>query len=298
MPSKLQKKRWRRVGIAFLLVVGLWLGMCFGLARMYIGHQSSTGKSLTNVANLDSVEIPAATYSIPAFASKALIDDQFVGNTVFICVHGYGGSPAAWEPLVARMNTPEFGFVVPWMAGHGANPRPNVTFGAEESREVEACIRWVQSRTRKEQPKIVLVGVSLGAATCWHVAASMGSTVDAVVSEASFSDFEQTQDRWFNLMFPGARTVLAPVPFFAEKMMNGDVAKLRPYEDALTRRGFPDLIFHDEKDLLMPRSNAEALSEASGRPIWDIPGAKHAAGLGVAADEYARRLRELAHQLQ
>ncbi|MBL8086749.1 MAG: alpha/beta fold hydrolase [Chthonomonas sp.] len=275
-----------------LLVLSVYGGACCALAWFYVSHRSPGGAP--EVAGVSSVSIPLPKYALPVFASDSLLQDRFDGSVVFVMVHGYGGSPRSWQALAREfVGNESVAVVLPWMAGHGENPCSRVGFGRPEAQEVIGTVKWVREKVGP-RPRIVLVGVSLGAAACWLASEDLEDEVYAIVSESTFASLDETSARWLDLVMPKGSIVLRPVLWISELLSGSRASTVRPVDAAASWRGRPGLIIHAQDDILMPQDNADRLAAASQLKVWVVPHAGHAQVVKVAAPEYARRILELA----
>lgn len=275
-----------------LWVLGLALGYlaaCWVLARWYVGPRHyRVPFSLPDTAHLD---IPGPGYVLPIVANRALIEDRSTSEAVFVLMHGFGGSQHSWQDIASRLLKRGYDVVVPALRAHGPNPCPSRGFGPAESEEVLAGVRWVRARrSQGPRPKVVVVGLSLGGSAAWLASQKAPDQIDAVVSDGAFARLDQATDRWFSLILPGGPWVLRPVVWMAGWMTGVRPSDVRPIDAAARWKGKPCLVIHAGQDRLIERSHAEALSQAAGCPIWDVPEATHTQCKKADPEGYVRRL--------
>jgi pimeloyl-ACP methyl ester carboxylesterase len=276
-------------------VLGLALAYCLGvfwLARIYIHPGTSvapTPKGLTDVS------LPLSPYSVPLWVSKGLTGKPPKSKTVFILVHGYGGDRSSWKDTAHDLMAKGYEVVLPEMPGHGANPDPTCGFGIKESKIVLATIRWSREQM-KDDPKIILVGLSMGGAACW-LASQQDPTVSAVITEGSLTHLEQTTDRWFEKILPGGSLLFTPVKKLATRMAHVDLDAVDVVGAAKAWHGRPSLVIQGDEDRLISMEDAKELSKALGCELWIVPGARHAHCYRLARKTYLNKLVQIAESI-
>jgi pimeloyl-ACP methyl ester carboxylesterase len=208
-------------------------------------------------------------------------------SPVFVLVHGYGGSQAGWSEVASLLHTRGFGVVIPAMPGHGSRSKEQSGFAVKESEIVVDTVEWVHERVGGE-PKVVLVGISMGGAACW-LATEKNTAIEAVVSEGSFARLGPATKQWMNRRAKGAHIALYPVTLMARRMSGVDPATVNPVESA-AKWGGKSLVIHGEHDALFSTDDARELAEASGGDLWIVEGAGHAHCSSVDLEAYVDRL--------
>lgn len=274
-----RKRRWRRliyffVGLSLAYVTG-----CYYLASKYVRPGTTNeGPPPRDFAQ---------TTGINAWASK--IEP---GQSIYILVHGYGGSQFGWNDVADGLKDMGVGVVIPALPGHDNRTDETSGFALKESQIVLDTVQWARARAGKDV-KIVLVGISMGGAACW-LASERDPTIHAVATEGSFARLEPATKGWFNRKAPGASTYLSPVIWFAKRMSGVDPALVNPVEAAAKWRGKPSLVIHGDEDQLFPVENGKELATASGGELWIVEGATHAHCSDMNVREYVFKLAELA----
>lgn len=141
-----------------------------------------------------------------------------------------------------------------------------------------------------KEPRIVLVGVSMGGAACWIASGLEPDWFQAVVTEGAFARLDWASDRWFAMLLPAGHVILRPVRWFAEAMSGVRTSSIAPVTDAAKWRGRPALIIQCEFDSLIEARHAEALAQATAAPVWTVPATGHAQGYSAAPQDYLKRL--------
>lgn len=291
----MNKRRVGRNAAAILLVgAGLYGFLCNSLADLYV----SPSRRISERPEIGVAErlLPLLGKDTPAWVTSELAMGQ--GHpTVFVMVHGYGGSRTTWSEIITQLHRHHISGVAPCMPAHDSSPETTVGFGQKEARVVRDTVDWVRSQYPKDQqPKVVLVGISLGGSACW-MAAAEGAPVDGVITEGAFARFEEAMNQFFDSRVPLGSKIFRPVIWLAKRRTGIDPALINPVEAAAKWKGKPALVIQAEKDQLVLRSHAERLSKAAGCPMWIVPNCGHAGCKAAAGDEYLSRLVAFAKSL-
>ena len=273
----------------FLLgLLAAYLVFCALAARGYLRPARETYPAPEGV-------LEAKVGKTPVWATPGLLDGR-PSRVAFVLAHGYGGTRATWNGLLKDLQKAGIDAVVPAMPGQDANPDPTVGFGRKEARTILECAAWAREKGAK---RVVGLGISLGGAAMWLASEEEPETLDGVVSDASFAQFDEAMNRLFSyrLPFPGGATLLTPVVWFARGMSGIDPTKIRPIDAAAKWRGKPALVIQGDADQLIVPSNGRRLSEAAGCPLWLVPGANHAQDYLTDPEGYAKRVIAFARGL-
>lgn len=170
-----------------------------------------------------------------------------------------------------------------------------ITFGAREHRD---CLRWVDylvARFGKEQ-KIILTGVSMGAATVMLAAGKpLPENVVCVLADCGYSSAPE-------IIKKVLRTDLKlPVPVFYPMIVIGafvfghfNVTRISPAR-ALTHATVPVIFIHGDNDLFVPHTMSEACFAACAsekKKLVILKNAGHALAFPHSPDAYYQALRD------
>ena len=239
------------------------------------------------------VQVPSVHGLVPTWASPRLAEGKG-GPVVFVMAYGYGGDREYWSDQMQALPRLGYECVAPSMPGQDASPDATVGFGVKEATMVLDTVKWVRSQYKKP-PKIVLWGLSMGGAAVW-LASEQDPTVDAVVSEGAYSRFDEAMNNWLNRKIPGASVFLRPMILMASAEAKLDPAKIVPLHSAEKWKK-PALVVQGADDKLIPRHQAEELSQAANCALWLVPGAAHAECYTVARKEFLERVVKLTKEL-
>jgi pimeloyl-ACP methyl ester carboxylesterase len=291
MQSNPPKKRWlRRLRIA-LVVFGGYAFLCVYLAHVYV-HPRRPGP-LLRPYSIKEISIPSGKGPVPTWVTPRLATGA--GKpVVFVMAYGLGGDRENWSDQMLSLSKLGYECVAPSMPGQDASPDDGVGFGVKEATMVLDTVKWVRLQYKKP-PKIILWGLSMGGAAVW-LASEQDPTVDAVVTEGAYSQFDEAMNNWLNRKLPGSSFYLKPMIWLASYQANVDPAKIIPRNSAAKWRK-PALVVQGAEDQLIPMHQAEDLSKAARCPLWVVPNATHAQCWPTARKEFLKKLTDLAKQL-
>jgi fermentation-respiration switch protein FrsA (DUF1100 family) len=152
---------------------------------------------------------------------------------------------------------------------HGDSGTARVSFGYNERLDAEAAIQFLRTNERSED-RIVLFGISMGAATAL-LAAAETTDVAAVISDSSFLSFKDTVDHHVKLFLRlPAFPLSQELRYLIEWRAGFDGSRLDAL-DAVRRIGDrPALFIAAAHDKRMPPELANKLFQASTSPKRDL----------------------------
>lgn len=215
-----------------------------------------------------------------------------------IIVHGYGDAKVgaiAWAPVFREMG---FHVLAIDLRAHGQSAGSNTTAGYHERYDLEQVIRQLRDMHPHALGRLVLFGVSLGAAVVAATAAEGTDGIDAVILECPFADFRIAAVSHGNRMsLPLVR--LQPLAVkLAQRIAKVDFAAVAPVA-TLPHVACPIMIIHDMDDPFVSSADIASMDQALSRrsrhapqaTVWKAPGAYHAMALATAPDEFQNRVR-------
>lgn len=220
----------------------------------------------------------------PTWVSKNLGEST---TAVLVAVHGYGGHRGTWSELFERLPDQGVAILAPALPGHEANRKPPCTFGDQEKYLVAEVVR--EARRKAPHAKIVLLGLSLGGASCWLATDLVGHEVHAVISESAFTQLEPAIERWLSQGGSFGAFLLRPIIGMAQAQSGVRASKVNPIESAGRWKG-PALVIHAELDRIAPRSEAERYLRATNGDLWVVPNSSHSQCLRTDPRGYVERI--------
>lgn len=199
-----------------------------------------------------------------------------------VFVHGYHDNWRAGLAYARRLAEAGFNLLLVELRAHGASGGDWVGCGWLDRRDLVAWARWVVGRAG-EGASVVLMGISMGAASCLMATAEqdLPSQVRACVADSGYTDFWRTAENVVERGSFGTPPVPAhPLLDVARRRLmrspgGYDIKLARPV-DALARSRVPVLLLHGESDRVVPPHMANELAAAgTGHELLTFPGAGH-----------------------
>ena len=211
-----------------------------------------------------------------------------------IVVHGYGCTQENSWYIAANYLKMGYHVLTPDLRGAGKSEGRYLTMGCRESEDIAAWTRLIAER--HPQAKIVLHGVSMGAATVMMAAARPDLPGQAV---ACIEDCGYTSA--FDLLVHQITASFGLPAFPAMNLLDWRCRKVAGFSlheadplEAVRHSSLPILFIHGTKDTLVPPDMAEALYEAADAPkkqLLFIDGAIHAASSQQDQEKYFQTIR-------
>ncbi len=206
-----------------------------------------------------------------------------------ILVHGYGDHSEGMGIFAKHYLEQGIHTLIPDLRGFGASEGSYVGFGYDERLDMIEWIYWLLRRDH--EAKIVLHGVSMGAATVLMTSGEhLPACVRAIIADSSYSDLRD------ELCRVNAANADNPIPFsvtyellrLETKIRAGyDMEDCSPVE-AVRRSDTPTLFLHGDGDRLIPVSMVTRLYEEARceKHMAVFPGADHIRAVVTNAEEY------------
>jgi fermentation-respiration switch protein FrsA (DUF1100 family) len=206
-------------------------------------------------------------------------------NPVILFFHGNGEIAADYNDIGPLYNRMGINFLVADYRGYGrSNGRPTITAMMRDAHVIFDYVRnWLKERGYTGG--LIVMGRSLGSASCLELAANYIDAIDGLIVESGFAYVRPL------LMLLG---------------INMEAAGIREedgFRNADKIAGFskPTLIIHGEYDQLLPLSEGTALYEASkaeNKRLLVIKGATHNDILLRGMKEYTEAVKELVEKIK
>ena len=177
---------------------------------------------------------------------------------------------------------------------HGESGGAMATYGWLERNDTRAVIDALEAT---EHPAhLFALGESMGAGIALQSAA-IEPRIEAVVAEAPFASLREASYDYAGLQeYPGrGKTLFAPgawVMLSRGGKLAGFSANGVSAERAVAVRGVPVLLICDGADTTLPCRHAQRIYDAASGPksLWKVPGAFHTGAIGLAPEEFRRRV--------
>lgn len=210
-------------------------------------------------------------------------------------LHGLGDNRLGMEGVARLLVAHGFTVLLPDARGHGESGGALATYGLLERNDIHEWVDYFETAVR---PRCVYgLGESMGAAELLQ-SLEVEKRFCAVVAESSFSTFREiAYDRMGQPFGFGpwvGRIVLRPlveIAFLRARWKYGlDMRGVSP-EAAVAQSRTPILLIHGQVDGNIPVRHSRALHRLDPRTVlWEVPGADHCGAMGVAPQEFERRV--------
>ena len=231
---------------------------------------------LWSITSADGLKL-VATYFAPDVPSRRWA----------ILVHGYGRNQRfAWD-YAAEYLAQGYNVVTPDLRASGLSEGEYLTMGTKESEDI---VLWAQEIAKHDDAaKIILHGVSMGAATVMLATAQEPPNVVAAVEDCGYTSaytmFTAQLDKLFGLPpFPIMNCVDV-----VSRIKTGTALSAATPVEAVKSTKVPMLFIHGDVDELVPFAMMGELYDASAAPVKEqyvVRGAGHADAKRAAPAEY------------
>jgi alpha-beta hydrolase superfamily lysophospholipase len=256
-------------------------------------------KAMPGTARLDRPEVSARLFHprrdpIPPDAMVAAKDGvrlavrtHLVNPSLptLLLFHGNGEVASDYDDLAPLLAKVGFNLVVGEFRGYGNSQ--GVPQASHLAGDAEDVLHWLKNTLAAKgyQPRLAVMGRSLGSVCALSLAGDSPDDFDALVLESGFAD---TLPLLVTLGVDTHRFGLTEADGFHNLEHAGRFTK-------------PTLIIHGGSDTLIPSAQAQRLyaaSSAQDKRLLLIPGAGHNTLLAVGAEAYLAALAELARKLR
>ncbi len=206
---------------------------------------------------------------------------------IAIMMHGYHGSSArdfSKGFFVAK----EYGMNILLIdqRAHGKSGGAATTFGYKESRDCRSWCEYIVSLYPKNQ--IVLFGVSMGASSILQASVlKLPDNVRAAVADCPFMSAKEIIKKIISDIGMPAYLIY-PLVYLGALIFGRFDLKKASVIDNISRTKLPTLIFHGDKDSLVPYRMSSIIFDRinAKKDILIVEGAEHAMSCLIAPEEY------------
>jgi pimeloyl-ACP methyl ester carboxylesterase len=190
-------------------------------------------------------------------------------NAVLLCTHGLFRNRVEMLPIAMAACKSGYGALLYDSRSHGSSGKAKVSFGYFERNDVLAGIQYIRRRYQdaSDQPRIALMGISMGAVTTLAAAAE-SKNYSALILDSPFSSLRETVADHTWLFFKIPRYTFASLFLFWFEQLTGFNSDLLDSHSALQRASpVPLLVIGSEGDRRIPAGIARSLYEESRAPL-------------------------------
>jgi hypothetical protein len=239
----------------------------------------------------------AAITSVDGYPLRAwLIHPESANGSVVLLLHGVADNRLGLSGQTAFLLRHGYAVLLPDSRAHGASGGPIATYGLLERDDIHRWIIWLRAN---QEPRCVFgLGESMGAAQLLQSLTAENGFC-AVVAESPFATFREiAYDRmgqYFGIGPWFGQTILRPVVelsfLYARWKYNLNMEQVLP-EDSAAASSVPILLIHGTLDNNIPLRHCQRIlaRTTSHAALWEVAGADHTASLGVAPEEFERRV--------
>jgi pimeloyl-ACP methyl ester carboxylesterase len=236
-----------------------------GLEKLKVLLTGATAARADNSVTPASLGLPFKTSLIPGGSTETLEVWELPssGRHWVLMFHGYRSSKSALLEDAQAFHRKGWNCLMVDLPAHGGSSGDSTSIGYNEGKDVAKACDYARHALKAD--KIVLFGVSMGAASILRGIGRNGVQADAIILEAPFDRFSDTVKNRFRLMglpsFPAAQALL----FWASLQIQGNAYAYRLSDEAARVR-CPSLVLAGEEDQRAPVTDAEAVSAAIQGP--------------------------------
>jgi pimeloyl-ACP methyl ester carboxylesterase len=293
--------------LCVLLVLGgmLWIAVVSLMAwAMLRPPRMSAGKAIYHLRRLspgdlglgfeeENFRVRDARSGSPLHISSWWIPAPQPSEICAVLIHGYADAKVgaiAWAPLLHRLN---LNILAIDLRAHGDSGGRFSTGGFFERDDVRQVINEIINSRPNETRRMILLGISLGAAVAVAVAAQR-SDISGLILESPYADYERVIAAHTRLLgLPGGlmlRTAIA-----GAKLLSGARFEKVGTTALLKEVKCPVLTIVGEADQLLNPPDADALRRATeqipGSIYWLVENTEHLQALAARPVEYEERVR-------
>ena len=278
-------KKFLIAAVILLIGVGYAVGNYFVDFALKRGEDLSPPKATVNIAdpNLKAPPIPdfpAEDWTLESFDGLKLHAKRFFpaesSNRWAILIHGYGRDGTFAYDYAEEYLKRGWNVLVPDLRASGESEGEFITMGALESRDV---FDWAAKvSTENPDAKIILHGVSMGAATALMTAALDPKNLCAVVEDCGYTSAYAMFTAQLNKIFGLPEYPVMPCANIVCKIKTSvKISDAAPIE-VVDKIKVPILFIHGDEDGLVPLHMVDELFDKATAPKekFIVAGAGHA----------------------
>ena len=194
-----------------------------------------------------------------------------------ILVHGYGRDQTFANDYAEEYLRRGYNVLTPDLRGCGTSEGIYLTMGALESHDV---VLWAEKIVERDpQAKIILHGVSMGAATVMMAAALEPKNLVAVVEDCGYTSAYEMFTAQLDKIFGLPEFPIMPIVDVVSKIKTGVAISEAAPIDSVPKITVPILFIHGDADKLVPYEMMNRLFEATNSAVkekFTVEGAGHA----------------------
>jgi dipeptidyl aminopeptidase/acylaminoacyl peptidase len=201
--------------------------------------------------------------------------------------HGNATDRRHWLPVAGPVHDAGVAQLLFDFTGRGESDGEVISMGFHESRDLRAALDFLAARPEVDPLRLALGGRSMGAAAALFLAAD-DARVKALVLDSPYADLTEVVDRALASYSTPLLIFRPPLLAVAGWRAHYAPGSVRPI-DAVRKIKAPILLFHGDKDAIVPYSDAARFKSLSAGPLTlvTLTGLDHNS---TRPSDYARRI--------
>jgi uncharacterized protein len=199
MPNNPRCKWIKRLSIAGVLLIAIWLISCYVVVFKFTRRPRSIFAETVPVTDAGKIEPLRFTTSDGQQIGAWFIDGK-PNRPIVLLLHGYGGCRIASIQPAELVEATGCGALMISMRGHGDSTGDFVDFGFGSRHDVVAAVDWLKINCPNRP--IVVWGQSLGSAAALFAAEELGDRVSGYILECPFRDLHTAVWNRLHLRLP------------------------------------------------------------------------------------------------
>ena len=272
--------------VIMVLAAGFFVGNFFVTFALEKGEDGTPPKAVANIAdpNLTAPNAPNFSkedWQITSADNLNLYAEYFSpaekSHRWAILVHGYGRDRTFAYDYAEEYLKKNYNVLIPDLRAAGKSEGKFLTMGFLESRDIQLWAKKILERDN--QAKIILHGVSMGAATVLMASELEIENLVAVVADCGYTSAYEMFTAQLEEIFGLPEYPIMPAVDVVSKIKTGVAISEAAPISAVPNSKVPTLFIHGTADKLVPYSMMEKLFAASNAPIketFTVEGAGHA----------------------
>lgn len=189
-------------------------------------------------------------------------------KAVILCLSGiHNPSVTAFFGHAKMFKEHGYSSILIEMRAHGESEGDRICAGYKEYLDVDAAVDYVRKQTAYDNVPIVVMGLSLGAATAINAIAH-NEEIDALISLSAFSSWEEAFcDNMAMTLPPWLANLLSPFVDVATYLKYGNATAVKPIYSICQLGQRPALLIHSREDSQVPYTHFTRLVDQAGEHV-------------------------------
>jgi fermentation-respiration switch protein FrsA (DUF1100 family) len=290
--SKPRRTRFRRFVTSFLLVCGIYIGFCAGIAWNTVRPKNSKLEATPALYNVPFEKVSFTSSDGTRLAGWFLPSSRKSPRGVIVLCHGVDSTRTAMLWKASILHKHGYAALLFDFRGRGESAPSLCTIGYREVDDLLAAIKYTRGRKELRDVPLGVLGESQGGAVAL-MGTARSEDVKAVVAESAFAQLDHAVSNHFRSLLGGAGVIaLTPVRWIGERLICRQCCDVSPVSEISRISPRPLLLIQDGADALCPPEETKALMAAAKEPkeLWTVPSADHINAERVAPKEFEARV--------